>query len=57
MIAENFWIYLIAFWVSGYVFSYPFEKLENFKRYQLIYGLGAIVLGIVILHVPGKNLR
>ena len=56
MILENFWIYLIAFWVSGYVFSYPMEKLENFKRKQLIYGLGAILLGTVILHLPEKNL-
>ena len=56
MILENFWIYLIAFWVSGYVFSYPMEKLENFKRKQLIYGLAAILLGTVILHLPEKNL-
>ena len=56
MILENFWIYLIAFWVSGYVFSYPMEKLENFKRKQLIYGLVAILLGTVILHLPEKNL-
>ena len=32
------------------------EKLENFKRKQLIFGLIAMVLGIVILHLPEKHL-
>ena len=32
MIAENFWIYFIAFCLSGSVFTYTMEKLENFRK-------------------------
>ena len=56
MIQENFWIYFIAFCISGYVFTHPMEKLENFKRKQLLFGLIAMVLGIVILSLPEKHL-
>ena len=44
MILENFWIYLIAFWVSGYVFSYPMEKLKNFKKSSCIIYLPMLLL-------------
>ena len=56
MIQENFWTYFIAFYISGYVFTHPMEKLENFKRKQLLFGMSAMVLGIVILNLPEKHL-
>ena len=32
------------------------EKLENFKRKQFLFGIAAVVLGVVILHLPEKHL-
>ena len=55
MIAENFWIYFIAFCLSGSVFTYTMEKLEYFKRKQAIFAGIAVVLGCSIFFLPEKH--
>ncbi len=55
MIAENFWIYYIAFCLSGVIFTFPMEKLENFKRKLAIYAGIAAGLGCFVFFLPEKN--
>ena len=52
MMLDNFWIYYLAFWLSVITFTYPAEKLENFKRKMLIFSIIALVFGISILYLP-----
>lgn len=56
MILENFWIYFVAFCLSGAVFTYPMEKQENFKRKLAVFVGIAIVFGSSVLLLPGKNI-
>jgi len=52
MILDYFWIYFIAFFVSGIIFSHSMERKENF-RYKIVIFTGiAIVLGVLILNLP-----
>ena len=52
MILENYWIYYLAFLVSVIIFTYPMEKLENFKRKIIIFSVIAVVFGLFILYLP-----
>ena len=55
MIIENFWVYYLAFVVSGIVFTYPMERLENFKRkLGLFFGI-AVIFGCFVFVIPDKN--
>ena len=55
MIAENFWIYFIAFCLSGSVFTYTMEKLENFRKKLVIFAGIAVLLGVSVFFLPEKN--
>ncbi len=55
MILENFWIYFIAFCLSGIVFTYPMERLENFKKKLLLFAGIAFVFGGSVFFLPEKN--
>lgn len=55
MIAENYWIYQFAFWLSGIVFTLPMEKRENIQRRIGISGIAAFLCAAVIIIVPAEN--
>lgn len=55
MIAENYWIYQFAFWLSGIVFTLPMEKRESFQRRIGISGIAAFLCAAVIIIVPAEN--
>ena len=55
MIAENFWIYFIAFCLSGSVFTYTMEKLENFRKKLVIFAGIAVLLGVSVFFLLEKN--
>lgn len=55
MIAENYWIYQFAFWMSGVVFTLPMEKKENFGRRIGFSCVATIICAIIIGIVPGDH--
>lgn len=55
MILENFWIYFLAFCMSGVVFTYPMEKQVGFKRKLLIFACIALVFGSFVFLFPEKD--
>ncbi len=56
MILENFWIYFIAFCLSGIVFTYPMERQANFKRNIAIFAGIALVFGSSVFFLPGEHI-
>ena len=55
MLYEYFWIYFVAFYISGIVFAWPMEKREHFGRKMFLSGFAALILGVIILHLPRGN--
>ncbi len=55
MIFGDFWIYFIAFCMSGVVFTYPMEKQVGFKRKMLIFAGIALVFGSSVVLFPEKH--
>lgn len=55
MMQKYFWLYYIAFYISGIIFSLPMEKKVYFWRKLLISGGIAGLLGCIILHLPREN--
>ncbi len=49
MIMEHYWLYHIAFCMSGVVFTMPMEKREHFKRKLCVFGLIGLLIAILIL--------
>ncbi len=55
MLGEDFWIYHIAFWMSGIIFTLPMERRENFgKRIGLFWIAVCIFAGLTLL-LPERN--
>lgn len=52
MILDNYWIYYLAFFLSGIVFTSPMEKMEHFKRKMFVFFIIALVFGFFILYIP-----
>ena len=55
MILEHYWIYFIAFFVSGIIFTLPMEKREGFQKKITICFLTIVLFGAVVLHLPKGN--
>ena len=55
MILDNFWIYFLAFCLSGIIFTYPMEKRENFKRKLVFFAGLAALLGYSVFFIPEEN--
>lgn len=55
MILENYWIYYIAFCISGVVFTHYADKRENFGKKLAIFAGVVVVLGFYILCFPEVN--
>lgn len=56
MILEHYWIYYLAFCLSGPVFCRPMQKKKDFSKKAGIFLVIALVFGRVILLIPGKNM-
>lgn len=56
MIVDYYWVYYLAFFASGMVFCQPMEKKENFKRKVAVIAVLAVVIGRLILCLPGRNM-
>ena len=55
MLHEYFWIYYVAFFAAGIVFSVSSGKKEAFEKKISIFGAIALVLGMLILKIPRVN--
>ena len=55
MILEYYWIYYIAFCVSGIIFTLPMEKREGFRKKLAIFWVLSFLFGVLTLHLPNAN--
>ena len=55
MILEYYWIYYIAFFVSGIIFTLPMEKKEGFRKKLVAFTAISLFLGVGILYLPRGN--
>lgn len=55
MILKYYWIYYIAFFVSGVLFTCPMEKRQYFREKILGFSLGVLALGVLILCLPEED--
>lgn len=55
MLHEYFWIYYVAFYISGVIFTCPMERREHFWRKMLISGVIVMIFGVMVLHLPKEN--
>ena len=55
MILEQFWFYVITFFLSGIVFTYPMEKKIHFKRNFMIFAAMEVIYAVVITCIPFSN--
>lgn len=55
MIVEHYWIYYLAFCLSGPLFCRPMQKRKGYLKKAAAYLSLALLLGGLILQLPGKN--
>lgn len=55
MIHEYFWVYYIAFFISGIILTLSMEKKEDFKKKLFVFGVMAFGFGMFILKLPRDN--
>ena len=55
MILEYYWIYYLAFFLSGIVFGLPMEKKDGFRQKFGLFFMADLLLGVIILYLPREN--